>query len=88
MRLPGVIEGKRYFESPRQNNTHAVTEDQLMEEFAFGVAKKTPGRQDLSGQETALMFETPSKNLLPCRRRPPVKKKRLPHQAVWVFLVM
>ncbi|MDO6429130.1 hypothetical protein Q4E93_00935 [Flavitalea sp. BT771] len=56
-----VIDGKRFFESRRQNDHHAVTEDQLMEEFAFGVAKRHLGVKISSGEESNLMFNTPFK---------------------------
>jgi len=66
-----VIEGKRFFDSGRQNNTHAVTEDQLMEEFAFGVAKRHLGVKISSGEESTLMFETPFKKFARMPPRPP-----------------
>jgi hypothetical protein len=69
-----LIDGKRYFESPLQSNTHAVTEDQLMEEFAFGVAKRHLGVKISSGEETALMFETPFKKFTRVQSAPPVKR--------------
>jgi len=68
-----VIDGKRFFESRRQNNTHAVTEDQLMEEFAFGVAKRHLGVKISSGEESRLMFDTPFKKFARMPSQPPVQ---------------
>ncbi|MBN9386178.1 MAG: hypothetical protein J0H74_35800 [Chitinophagaceae bacterium] len=69
-----VIEGKRYFESRRQDHLIAVTEDQLMEDFAFGVAKRHLGVKISSGEENALMFETPFKKFIQAPPLPPAKK--------------
>jgi hypothetical protein len=57
-----VIEGKRLFENRKEDHhNHAITEDQLMEDFAFGVAKRHLGVKISSGQENALMERTPFK---------------------------
>src|SRR6185503_1217655 len=56
-----VIEGKRLFDSrwKEDHHNHAITEDQLMEDFAFGVAKRHLGVKISSGEENALMVDTP-----------------------------
>jgi len=69
-----VIEGRRFFETRRQDHTHAVTEDQLMEDFAFGVAKRHLGVKISSGEENALMFETPFSKFTKTPPTPPLKK--------------
>ena len=56
-----VIDGKRLFEGRTSDHNQAVTEDQLMEDFAFGVAKRHLGVKISSGEEGALMFDTPFK---------------------------
>jgi hypothetical protein len=68
------IEGRRFFESRRQDHTLAVTEDQLMEDFAFGVAKRHLGVKISSGEENALMFETPFSKFTKAPPAPFVKK--------------
>jgi hypothetical protein len=80
-----VIDGKRFFETRRQNNTQAVTEDQLMEEFAFGVAKRHLGVKISSGQEKALMFETPFRKFAPMPPAPPAKKNATRPKPWWLF---
>jgi len=56
-----VINGRRLFEGRLTDHNQAATEDQLMEDFAFGVAKRHLGVKISSGEEGALMFETPFK---------------------------
>ena len=54
-----VIEGKRLFDSRKEDHhNHAITEDQLMEDFAFGVAKRHLGVKISSGEENILMAGT------------------------------
>jgi len=69
-----MIEGKRYFEGRQQDHPHAVTEDQLMEDFAFGVAKRHLGVKISSGEENVLMFETPFKKFIKAPPAALVKK--------------
>ena len=70
-----VIDGKRFFETRRlDHTTHAVTEDQLMEDFAFGVAKRHLGVMISSGEEDELMFGTPFKKFTKAPPAVPVKK--------------
>jgi len=69
-----VIEGRRFFERRQQEHTHAVTEDQLMEDFAFGVAKRHLGVKISSGEENALMFGTPFSKFTKAPSAPPAKK--------------
>jgi hypothetical protein len=78
-----VIDGKRFFESRRQNNSHAVTEDQLMEEFAFGVAKRHLGVKISSGEESNLMFNTPFKKFTKMPPRPPVPAAKIRQAKFW-----
>jgi len=61
-----VIEGKRLFDSRwrEDHHNHAITEDQLMEDFAFGVAKRHLGVKISSGEENALMAGTPFKKFV------------------------
>jgi hypothetical protein len=60
-----VIEGKRLFENRKEDHlNHAITEDQLMEDFAFGVAQRHLGVKISSGQENALMERTPFKKFV------------------------
>jgi hypothetical protein len=69
-----VVEGRRYFESRRQDHLIAVTEDQLMEDFAFGVAKRHLGVKISSGEENTLMFETPFKKFTKAPPAPAIRK--------------
>jgi hypothetical protein len=72
-----VIEGKRLFDSRWKNNSnHSITEDQLMEDFAFGVAKRHLGVKISSGEEKELMSATPFKKFTKRQPAPaaPVKK--------------
>ena len=78
-----VIDGKRFFESRRQNNSHAVTEDQLMEEFAFGVAKRHLGVKISSGEESNLMFNTPFKKFAKMPPQPPVQPVKSRQMRRW-----
>ena len=73
-----IIEGRRLFDARWKNNTtHPFTEDQLMEDFAFGVAKRHLGVKISSGEEKVLMFETPFKKFVKAPPAPaPVRKKR------------
>jgi len=61
-----VIEGKRLFDSrwKEDNRNHVLTEDQLMEDFAFGVAERHLGVKISSGEENALMVATPFKKFV------------------------
>jgi hypothetical protein len=60
-----VIEGKRLFDSRwKHNNHHTITEDQLMEDFAFGVAERHLGVKISSGEENVLMVGTPFKKFV------------------------
>ena len=56
-----VVDGKRLFEGRLTDHNQAVTEDQLMEDFAFGVAKRHLGVKISSGEDDELMFGTPFK---------------------------
>ena len=68
-----VIEGKRLFDSRKEDHhNHAITEDQLMEDFAFGVAKRHLGVKISSGEENALMVGTPFKKFV---KAPPMPLK-------------
>ncbi len=55
-----MIDGKRMFKSEGdEDEIYECTEDQLMEDFAFGVAKRLLGVKISVGDDEELMFETP-----------------------------
>jgi hypothetical protein len=66
-----VIEGKRIFDNSRRKDNHhpTITEDQLMEDFAFGVAKRHLGVKISSGEENVLM-DTPFKKFVKIQPAP------------------
>lgn len=57
-----VIDGQRMFRSSfRDDQVYDNTEDQMMEDFAFGMAKRHLGVMISTAEDEALMFETPFK---------------------------
>lgn len=57
-----IIDGQRMFRSKYKNDeVYDYTEDQMMEEFAFGVAKRHLGVMISTDEDEDLMFETPFK---------------------------
>jgi hypothetical protein len=55
-----VIDGQRMFRSPyKDDQIYDCTEDQLLEDFAFGVAKRHLGVMISTGEDEILTFETP-----------------------------
>jgi hypothetical protein len=57
-----IIDGQRMFRSMyKDDEVYDNTEDQMMEDFAFGVAKRHLGVMISTGEDEELMFETPFK---------------------------
>jgi hypothetical protein len=57
--LSKIIEGQRMFRSPyTEKEIYDNTEDQMMENFAFGVAKRHLGVMISTSEDEELMFET------------------------------
>jgi hypothetical protein len=57
-----IIDGQRMFKSKyNDDEVYDYTEDQMMEDFAFGVAKRHLGVMISTGEDEHLMFETPFK---------------------------
>jgi hypothetical protein len=57
-----IIDGQRMFRSQYRNEeVYEYTEDQFMEAFAFGVAKRHLGVMISTDEDEVLMFETPFK---------------------------
>jgi hypothetical protein len=57
-----IIDGQRMFRSTYQDDeVYENTEDQMMEDFAFGVAKKHLGVMISTSEDEELMFEIPFK---------------------------
>jgi hypothetical protein len=78
-----VIEGRRLFDSRRRNDPHhhTITEDQLMEDFAFGVAKRHLGVMISSEETGALMVATPFKKFV----KTPPRPSAIPLRNWWKF---
>ncbi|MEX6690670.1 hypothetical protein QTN47_24400 [Danxiaibacter flavus] len=57
-----IIDGQRMFRSTYKNDEiYDYTEDQMMEDFAFGVAKRHLGVMISTNEDEQLMFDTPFK---------------------------
>lgn len=57
-----VIDGQRMFRSTyKEDEVYDNTEDQMMEAFAFGIAKRHLGVMIWTSEDEELMFETPFK---------------------------
>lgn len=60
--LSEIINGERLFRSPYSDDTvYDNTEDQMMEEFTFGVAKRLLGVKISTAEDDELMFNIPFK---------------------------
>ncbi|HEY4205944.1 MAG TPA: hypothetical protein VGM31_03985 [Puia sp.] len=80
-----VIEGRRLFDSRWKNNHHhhTITEDQLMEDFAFGVAKRHLGVKISTEETEALMVATPFRKFVKTPPRPLKQARTL--RSWWKF---
>jgi hypothetical protein len=74
--LSKIIDGQRMFRSPyTEKEIYDNTEDQMMEDFAFGVAKRHLGVMISTSEDEELMFETTFKKY--AVNKPAEKKKEI-----------
>jgi len=74
-----MIDGQRMFKSPyKDDEVYDNTEDQMMEDFAFGVAKRHLGVMISTGEDEQLMFETPFKKYAAKKDKKYTAKKEQP----------
>jgi hypothetical protein len=71
-----IIDGQVMFRSPFQEDSdYDNTEDQMMEDFAFGIAKRHLGVMISTSEDEELMFQTPFKKYI--RSKPAEKGEYL-----------
>jgi len=85
-----VFDGKRLFRSTyKADDVYDMTEDQLMEAFTFGVAKRLLGVEISTGDDEELMNDTVFHKYLAAKRNAPKPPPPLPgaeKRSVWAKL--